>query len=366
MIRNKMPLIFCIAALGAMLPLCAFDLSQRFTPQAERARESLQQLPSAVSLALESFLVPGAAIGVVVDGQVVFAQGFGYRDLEGKKSVTEETLFPIGSCTKAFTTFAMGCMVDEGLLDWDQPVIDIMPEFRLSDPYATQNLTLRDLAANRSGMARHDLVWYNSSFTRKELLYKLRYLSPMCAIRERFCYNNLLFLAAGMAMEKIAKTSWEEIVQSRILHPLQMAHTHFSIQAMQASNDHAVPYLNKQGCLKRMAFRDISVIGPAGSMISNLSDLCRWVQLHTREGEWGGASLIRKATLSEIYSPQIVAGGCLDSKEAQVGTYGLGWHVQTYRGRYHVSHDGGIDGFTSHIALMPGKSLESSHCAIAT
>jgi CubicO group peptidase (beta-lactamase class C family) len=329
------------------------------SPKAKRIGELMGELEPAIDKALKDFQVPAVSLGIVSEGRLVYAKGFGYRDAESRLPAGADTIYSIGSCTKAFTSFLAGTLVDEGLIRWDQRIIDIYPEFRLWDGHATLNLTMRDLMSHRSGMPQHDLMWYNSStLTRMEIMRRLRHLQPSCDIRERYQYNNLMYLTAGFAMEHLMARSWEDLVAERILQPLAMTETSFRVADMQAKADFAAPYLEKKdGSLKRMTFRDISLIAPAGGINSNVVDLAKWVGIHLSGGQWGGKSLISPSTLQEMHAPQMIVPGTPETNESPVFTTGLGWNIITYRGHYYVSHDGGVDGFTSVIGFLPRADL---------
>ncbi len=344
-----------------LLPLCGhaglFSWFGSLSPEAERAKMLLEKFEPQIVKALEDFEVPGAAVGVVVDGHVVFAKGFGYRDLEKKLPVNSETLFALGSCTKAFTGFAMGNLVDDGLISWDQPVIDVLPQFRLWDQYATTNLTIRDLLTHRTGMPRHEFVWYNSKMDKFEMLKRIRYLQPSYEIRERYQYGNLMYFTAGLAMEQATGKSWEEIIQERILNPLGMTRTNFSVEETKKSDNFAYPYLEKNDELKKIPFRNLSLIGPAGSLNSNVDDLMHWIKMQLNDGVYNDQRLISIATLSELQSPQVVIPGAPEVKETFLNAYGIGWIVVSYRGRYLLTHDGVSDGFTSAVSLLPDEKI---------
>jgi len=329
------------------------DWFSSMSPRALSAKNALEDFDPTVRKALQDYEVPGIAIGVIVDGQLVYSKGFGYRDVEKKEIVTPETLFAIGSGTKGFTSFLAGLLIDEGFLEWDAQVNDLLPDFRLYDSYATHHMTLRDLLTHRSGMPRHEYVWYNSKLTRKELMQKLRYLEPASELRERYHYNNLMYSTAGYVIEQITQKSWEELISERIFAPLEMKSSLFSIEDVQKSSNFASPHLQKEDKLIRIGFRDISVIGPAGSIHSNVPDLTHWLQLHLNEGVYNGVSLINQSTLQEMHSPQVIISGTPEHEEVPFSTYGLGWDVLSYRGHYLVGHDGGAEGFTSWISLLP-------------
>ena len=247
--------------------------------KAQRAQEVMRSFEPIIERALKEYRVPGIAIGLIIDGELVYAQGFGYRDVEKTSPITIETLFPIGSCTKAFTSFVVGTYVDEGVVYWDTPLVDVLPELHLWDDDATRHLSFRDALTHRSGLPRHDFLWYNSKMDREHLLQKLKHLEPVCRIKQRYVYNNLMYLAAGMALERVTHRKWEDLVTEKILQPLEMTNTNFSIVEMQKTHDFAFPYIEKGDQLRKMPFRDISLVGPAGSMNSNVEDLSHWIKM---------------------------------------------------------------------------------------
>ncbi|MBI5272583.1 MAG: serine hydrolase [Chlamydiia bacterium] len=350
--------IFVFVILVTQMHAALFDWLNPVSPKVKRLQQLVEGFEPTIEKALADYQVPGIAIGIVSEGQLIYAKGFGHRDIESKLPVTPNTVFAIGSCSKAFTSFLAGMFVDEGLFSWDARVIDLIPEFRLWDAHATMNVTMRDLLTHRTGLPRHDFMWYGlSSIERSDIVRRLRYLEPSSDIREHYQYNNLMYLAAGYAMERLASKSWETLATERILNPLEMVHTSFSIRAMQQAPDFATPHTEKEGTLKKMAFRDISLIAPAGGISSNISDLANWVQMHLSGGMFHGKSLISPASLQEMHTPQAIISGTPESKESHVLAIGIGWRIMSYRGHYYLSHDGGIDGFTSIIGLLPRDDL---------
>lgn len=320
---------------------------------AARARRALEGFDEIVEEALEDFELPGLGLAIVVDGEVVLSKGYGVRDLEGEVPVTEDTLFAIGSCTKAFTTMLLGTLVDEGLVDWDEPVVTYMSDFRMQDDHATHQLTVRDLVTHNSGLPRHDLLWYNASYSREELVERLRYLEPFADLRERYHYQNLMFLTAGHLAERVTGESWETLVRARILEPLGMKRTNFSVEASQQDDDFAYPHSKRDDVVQRIPFRDISIIGPAGSINSSVREISRWLELLLNKGKSGDVQLVQEATGREMFTPQTLIGGFPNDPDILLTSYGLGWMVSSYRGHYRASHGGGIDGFIAMTTVMP-------------
>jgi CubicO group peptidase (beta-lactamase class C family) len=325
--------------------------------KAVKAQSVLEGLDATIEKALVDFQVPGLAVGIVVDGHTIWLNGYGFRDLENKTKVTEDTLFAIGSCTKAFTTFALGALIEEGLLNWDSPVIDVLPDFRLWDSYATQNVTLRDFVTHRSGVPRHDFMWYNATHSRQELLQRIRYLEPTCNLRERYNYGNLSYLITGLAMEKVKGTSWENVVSEKILQPLGMQNTNFSLEDTRKSGNYALPYLEKRGVLKQIPFRDFTSVGPACSMNSSVKEMVSWIKMLLAQGLYDNRSLLSSACIQEMFAAQAIISGYVENQDTHFNAYGLGWCIHSYRGHYSVSHDGGIDGFTAVVTLLPYDNL---------
>lgn len=334
---------------GAEMP---FELRRATSPVA-RARAALEGFDNLVEKALTDFDVPGAAVAVVVDSEVVVARGFGHRSVAEESPVTPNTLFAIGSSTKAFTTAVLGTLVDEGLVAWDDPVIEHMPDFRLVDRHATHELTVRDLVTHRSGLPRHDLAWYNSPASRAELVERLEFLEPFADLRQRFHYQNLMYLTAGVLVEQLSESSWEVAVRRRLLEPLGMRSANFSVVSMAASENHALPYRYADGELEQIPFRDITTIGPAGSINASLNDMTRWLRLQLSDGEVDGQRLLSRATLKEMHTPQMTLGMYPDRQERLLMSYGLGWFLEAYRGHYMVHHGGNIDGFSALVAFLP-------------
>lgn len=306
---------------------------------------------------LKEWKVPGVAISIVKDGKVIYARGFGYRDVKNQKEVTPNTLFAIGSCTKAFTATALGIVVSEGKLDWDKPVIGYLPDFRMYDPYVTMNMTPRDLVTHRSGLPRHDAVWYGSSFSRREMYERLRYLEPSHGFRALYQYQNLMFMTAGYLLEKITGQSWEQFIQQRFLDPLEMKTSNLSVTASQKAADFALPYNEEKDVVKEVPFRNIDAIGPAGAINSSVTEMANWVLANLQKGKFKDKQVIPEAALREPHTPQVVMPGPMQFDEISYSTYGMGWAVNMYRGHLRLSHGGGIDGFSALVSLLPRKNI---------
>ncbi|OFZ56010.1 MAG: hypothetical protein A2428_08660 [Bdellovibrionales bacterium RIFOXYC1_FULL_54_43] len=306
---------------------------------------------------MDKYKTPGVAVAVIGKDGVLYKQGFGYRDIEKKLPVTPRTLFAIGSTTKAFTAAATGILVDEGKVSFNRPVKQYMPTFALHDPVATERATLRDLLGHTTGLPRHDLMWYGSNWTRQELFDRLRFLQPSAAFGEKFQYNNLMFMTAGMLIQTLSGSTWEEFIKSRIFGPLGMSSSTLSTEESQKSDDFSLPYADAGPAgIVAMPFRDLTAIAPAGSINSNLEDMSRWVRLHLNQGRWNGKTLISETSITEAYKPHILtrkAGAPFP--EFSDSYYGMAWGILDFRGHRMLSHDGGIDGFVANVSFMPDE-----------
>ncbi|WP_287310273.1 serine hydrolase [Moorena sp. SIO1G6] len=317
----------------------------------------MEGLSDFINQRMEEWKVPGLAVAIVHDSEIIFCEGFGFRDVEKGLKVTSKTLFAIGSCTKAFTTMAMGILAERGKLDWDKPVRHYLPTFKLYDAYASEHMTLRDLVTHRSGLPRHGFMWYNSPFTRKEIVERLQYLEPNHELRSVYQYQNLMYMTAGYLVGQIAESSWEEFVQQEIFNPLSMADSNFSVVKSQETEDFSLPYREKDDVVKAIPFRNIDTIGPAGSINSNVTDMAKWLLLHQNQGNYEDKQIINPGILTEMYTPQIVKPSSLEYPEFWHYSYGLGWFLTAYRGHNHVQHGGGIDGFSALTTLMPQDKI---------
>ncbi|HXU39359.1 MAG TPA: serine hydrolase [Blastocatellia bacterium] len=339
---------------GADLPCY---LNRQGDPVA-KAKEALVGFDEVVTDAMKKFEVPGMAIAIVKGKDVVYAKGFGFRDVEKQLPVTADTLFAIGSSTKAFTTFVLGTLVDEGKIEWEKPVRNYIPWFKLYDPSMTEHLSVRDLVTHRSGLPRHDLVWYNNFEAGKEqFVRKLAYLEPSADLREKFQYNNLMFLTAGYLTEVITGKTWEEAVRGRILDPLGMKRTDFSVADMQKDSDFAQPYGKKDAKIEKLPFRPITNLAPAGSINSSVNEMARWVTVHLNGGKYsdkyGDKKLAEAPTVDDMHIAHMVTGATSPETEITGGDYGMGWFGDNYRGHRRVEHGGNIDGFSANVVLFP-------------
>jgi CubicO group peptidase (beta-lactamase class C family) len=352
-----------VLSVVAPIPSAAQEKSAKAMPTAV-AKPALGDFDDFVNQALKDWKVPGAAVAVVQGDKVILLKGYGYRDLEKQLPVTQDTLFAIGSITKSFTVTTLGMEMDEGKVDWDKPVRDYLPAFKMYDPVLTEQMMIRDLITHRSGLPRHDMVWYSSDFSREDIISRLRYLEPNKPLRSTFQYNNLMFMTAGYIAGLLNSKTWEDTIRERILSPLGMKGTNFSLKDSQSSPDFALPYRKGNDVkaeVKRMPFDeqcpDRCAIGPAGEINSSVADMSRYVLFHLNKGKLEGKALLSENNAIQMQTPQMVLQGTPDYKEESEASYGMGFFISQYRGHKRVEHGGNLDGFSAELAFLPNDGI---------
>ncbi|MBN2408549.1 MAG: serine hydrolase [Candidatus Aminicenantes bacterium] len=323
-----------------------------------RAKQALAGFDEIVAKGLEGLKVPGIALAIVVEDEVVLAKGYGFKDLENKVPMTADTLLAIGSSSKAFTVFALGTLVDEGKLDWDKPLRTYIPWFKLYDSFAAERLTPRDTVTHRSGLPRHDLSWYNNTtISREDLVRRLAYLKPTADLRAVWQYNNLMYLTAGYLVEILTGKTWEDGVRAQVLEPLGMRRTNFSVEDSQKDADFALPYREHEGKIEKVPFRGLTNMGPAGSINSSVNEMSRWVLVHLNGGKLGDEQIINPQTIQDMHLVHMPTGGTPEIPEVTPANYGMGWFVDSYRGHGRIHHGGNIDGFSAMVGMLPRERV---------
>lgn len=311
--------------------------------------------------ALTKFQGVGLAIAVVKNDSIVYAKGFGPKRLGNPAPVTPRTLFAVGSTTKAFTTAALGMLVDEGRFGWDTRVTDVIKGFELFDPAVTRELTIRDLVTHRSGLSRGDLLWMGSNYSRAEVIRRVRFHKPTWSPRTTFGYQNIMYLTAGETIPATTGRSWDDFIKERIFQPLGMTNSNTTTRGLDKLPDVATPHTTIAGKLTAIDYRQIDNIGPAGSINSNVLDMAQWIRFHLNGGKVNGRGLLAPATHAEMFTMQmpIPPGGPMELlyPGANFLGYGLGWFLFDHAGRKVVEHSGGIDGMTTELVMVPSEKL---------
>jgi CubicO group peptidase (beta-lactamase class C family) len=346
---------FQIAALIFILSFVSFA-------QTASLDDKLKEIDAYAQKVLTDWNAPGMAIAVVKDDKVVFAKGYGIRELGKPDKVDENTVFAIASNSKAFTAAALGILVDEKKIAWNDKVIKYLPEFQMYDPYVTSELTIRDLLSHRSGLATFsgDLLWYDTTYSTDEALRRVRYLKPTMGFRAGFGYQNLMFMAAGRIIEKVSGKTWGGFIKERIFDPLGMSRTSTSVKDIK--DNFASPHNESHGGkMRTLPLGNIDgAIGAAG-LNSSVADLSKWVRLQLGRGKFEGKQIFSEQRSWEMWQPNILnpisEAASKNNPTRHFAGYAMGWGLADYQGRKVISHSGGLDGMLSYTVLIPEENL---------
>lgn len=343
------------AALG-IVTLSTVSLAQR-----PAARGIPADFDATVARAMATFKVPGLAVAVVKNDSVIFAKGYGVRALGAPEPVTPHSLFAVGSTSKAFTVAVLQQLEQEGKLRLDDPATQYLPSLQLYDPYVTRELTVRDLVTHRSGLPTANAVWYGTPYSREEILRRLRYRKPSASFRSTWQYQNEMFLAAGQVIAAVDGRSWDDAVKARLFTPLGMRASGTSVRELATMPDVAQPHLERDGTVRRIPYRNIDNIAPAGSINSSVHDMAQWIRFQLAKGKWDGRQLLNEAAFDDARRPYMAMPSSpfseLTAPGAQLVSYGMAWMLYGWNGRTIVEHSGGIDGMTAEVALVPEERL---------
>ena len=330
------------------------------------ASQAPADLDAWVQRTMKTFEVPGISLAIVKDGAVVVARGYGVKKLGESAPVDSKTLFGIASNTKAFTATALGILVDEGKVRWDAPVIDYVPSFQLADPYVTREITVRDLLVHRSGLGlgAGDLLWWPpSTYDRKEVMRRLRYIPLATSFRGAYAYDNVLYIVAGEVIEAASGQSWEDFVATRILARAGMTTSNVRHSDAVRAGNVASPHARVNGTVRPIAPFDSDITNAAGGINSNADDMAKWMIVQLAEGKLpDGTALLQPATareLTTIVTPMPIGAFPPELKDVRpnFSGYGLGFQLRDYRGHKLVSHTGGLPGYVSRVAMIPDAHL---------
>ncbi len=346
--------------------LCCLLCLQSLSLSAQQLGQlELEELDIYIENALQEWMVPGLSIGIIKDDSIVFAKGYGLRRSDEEEPVDEHTVFAIASNTKAFTSAALAILTDEGKLGWDDRVVRHLPGFSLYDPFVSNEMRLRDLLCHRSGLKTFsgDLLWYETRYSREEVLRRARYLEPVYSFRYRYGYSNLMYLGAGQIIGQVAGMSWDHFIRQRLLQPLGMDRTYITVEeTLEDSNiawPHHVDLLGDRSIV--LPYMNWENIAPADALNSNVTDLSRWIRFQLELGRLEGVQIISEEALWEtrkMHTPRPVemhSRNIWPSKHFE--GYGLGWQIYDYHGCKVIGHGGGSDGMISRIMMVPEEQL---------
>jgi CubicO group peptidase (beta-lactamase class C family) len=304
-------------------------------------------------------------VAVVKDDQVVHMKGYGVISITTGKKTDENTLFGIASNSKAFTSAALGILVDEGKITWETKVIDIIPEFRLYNSYVTEDFNIKDLLTHRSGMglgAGDLMLWPDSStFTTEEIIHNLRYLKQTSSFRTKYDYDNLLYLVAGEVVRRVSGQGWDEFVESRIMKPLGMTESAASLNRVRDGSNMIDAHVPVEGVLQVVPMYASTLLDPAGGIMSSVADMSKWVMMQLNRGKYGEGNskqMLSERVHREMWTPQtIIPVRNPGPYRSHFSAYGLGWGLTDVAGYLQASHTGGLAGIVTQVTLIPELKL---------
>ncbi|MDQ8159181.1 MAG: serine hydrolase [Gemmatimonadota bacterium] len=344
-----------VLALAALFPMHAA------TAQRPKTGDPVAALDAAIAKGMKDWNAVGLAVAIVRNDSVLLAKGYGVRELGRPTAVDADTRFAIGSTTKAMTALALGMLVDEGKVRWDAPVIEYLPAFRLSDPYVTRELTVRDLLTHRAGLGNGDMLWSGADYDADEIFRRMATMPLAYSFRSGFIYQNLMYAVAGEVVRVASGMTWDEFLERRILGPIGMSHTVTRLATVEGQPNVATPHGVVDGTPRVIRNRSVDPVAPAGSVWSSVNDMAKWMRFVLDSGRVGGKALVSPASFREWLSPQTVADKgtypALAMAQPHFFLYGLGWFLQDYGGQAVAMHTGSIDGMSAIIGLIPDKKL---------
>ncbi len=326
------------------------------------AQLSNASIDSLVEKTLKAFDVPGIAVGIVKDGKVVLAKGYGVRSLKTNLPVDENTLFGIASNSKAYTAFALGMLMDEGKLNWDDKVTDYIPEFKMYAPYVTEEFTIRDLLTHRSGLGlgAGDLMFFpeGSDFTIKDIIYNIRYLKSESSFRTHYDYDNNLYIVAGEIIHRVSGLTWEEFIEQRMMKPLGFDKSTASYNRIKNNTNFIDPHAPVNGKVEALAHDWSETANAAGGIQSNITDLSKWVTFLLNKGVLpNGKRIFSEKVLKDVWTPQTIIERGPGNYNTHFAAYGLGWFLSDEKGYFQATHTGGLLGTVTQITLLPELNL---------
>ena len=346
-----------------MIAILAAALALAVTSQpavGQRTRDPLAGLDAYVEKAMADWGVPGLSIAIVRGDSLLVTRGYGVRRSGSPDRVDAQTIFAIGSNSKAFTTAAMAMLVEERKLAWSDPVTRHLPWFQLQDPWITRQLDLRDLVSHRTGIARHDALWYATGRSTEDIVRRLRFVGSELPFRTGWLYNNNLYLTAGVVIEKTSGLSWSDFVTTRILQPLGMQSASTTVRGLDREPNLASPHMTLGGALQPIPYRNIDNAGPAGSINANAVDMSRWLRFQIDSGLVDGKRLLPARHFSEMWRGLAIINDPLFRRlfgPGELVEYGLGWFIWLHRDHKVVLHGGNIDGMSALVSFIPEKRL---------
>ena len=331
--------------LNSVLLLIIFLFTNSFAQQ-----DKLQKIDDFINNAMKDWEMPGFSVAIVKNDSVIFAKGYGVRNINKSDPVDENTLFVIASCSKAFTTASLAILVDQGRIKWDDPITKYLPDFQMYDPWVTKEITIRDLTSHKSGLETFsgDFLWLNSTYDRKEVIKRARYLKPTSSFRSKYGYQNIMFITAAEVIKAVTDTSWADYVRAHILNNLDMKHTDTSYKIFNNDNNAAKGHYKKDNVMK--VFNDTQIDNAHGALGINSSaiEMAQWIRLQLGKGKYNGKRIFSERQSAEMWSNQTPIGTM---------NYGLGWFIRYWNGKRMLNHGGGMPGMISDVTLIPEENF---------
>ena len=317
-------------------------------------------LDTYVTNAIKEWQVPGAAVCIIKDGKIVVMKGYGVKEINGTDKVDENTLFMIGSNSKAFTATALAMLDAEKKLSLDDKVTKWIPSFKLDNSAAGEQAIIRDLLCHRIGFQtfQGDFTYWTSNLSRQEVIEKMSHIKAMYPFRTKWGYTNAAFLTAGEIIPKVTGMQWEAFIKEKIFTPLGMTHSLALSKDYAAAANKCQPHTIDNGKLVKIPYCLIDNLAPAGSISSSVNDMSKWVMMQLNDGKLDGKEIIPASAIAQTRLPHSILGngGYLYNK-GHFALYGLGWFLEEYSGRKIVSHTGGVNGFVTSVTLVPEEKL---------
>lgn len=325
---------------------------------------TFQKKFTSIDLYIDSLMkdwnIPGLALGIVYKDQLIYAKGYGYRDIENQLPVLATTIFPIASNSKLFTATVASIYADEGKINLDKPVRNYLPNLHFNNDELNSKVTLRDMLSHRTGLPRYDGIWVANQLSRKEMIVKIAYMKPQLGFREGYIYNNMMYAASGVVLENISGKTWEETVRDKIFQPLQMNNSWFSNEEMMKSGNFALAYFEPDSTRKLQKITYVAqsnALGPAGTIKSTVEDMSHWMIAQLNSGKYNNQQAISAAAIKQTLVPNIIAETESSWEELSNALYCLGRNIQTYKGIKVATHTGSIDGYYSNLTFVPSQNI---------
>lgn len=353
-LKHLYAILLVLAMFAGAMPATAIAQTGSAAATSKTDLESrLKSIEEKIEKRRAAFGIPGMGLAIVRNGEVIYSKGLGYKDFEKRIPATADTQFAIGSATKAFTALSVLMSADEGKVSLDDSPRKYLSYFKMADPETDKNMNVRDLLAHTSGLNRTDLAMITGQLNRRELIQVVGDAKPMAKLREKFFYQNIMYAAAGEVVAQVQKTPWEKFVPARIFKPLAMNNSTMSLAEMQKAKDYSFGYEYNFDTkeTRRLPFREIGEVAPAGSINSSANDMAKWINFVLDKGMIGGKRLVSEKSFDEWTKKQmnVTPNGSV--------AYGLGWFIQELKGKKIVQHGGNIDGFNSMVAMMPDEKI---------